>query len=385
MRTIGPRLVSWATAIDEATVAQAQRTAALPVIAGHVALMPDAHLGIGATVGSVIPTEGAVIPAAVGVDLGCGMIASRTDLRAEDLPDDLDRLLGPIARRVPAGVGQGHDEPGDPAFEWLRANPAPSERSGKQVRKALTQFGTLGSGNHFVELCLDETDTVWTMLHSGSRGIGNELAQRHIRTARGEADLAGLVLEDPDLAWFTQGTASFDAYIADLHWAQEYARANREAMAAALHDVLAAATRPFRVVHAVNCHHNYCTLEHHHGREVWVTRKGAIRAGLGEWGVIPGSMGARSFVVRGRGNPASFASCSHGAGRAMSRNEARRRFTAADLCAAMGDRVWLTRDAAKLVDEIPAAYKDIDEVMAAQADLVEVAHTLRQVLNYKGT
>jgi tRNA-splicing ligase RtcB (3'-phosphate/5'-hydroxy nucleic acid ligase) len=381
---VNSRLLSWASDIDEGTLRQAAKASRLPVVAGHVALMPDAHVGIGATVGSVIPTEGAIIPSAVGVDIGCGMIAAQLDVTAAQLPDDLAPLLGRIARAVPAGVGKGHDDISGPAGRFMRDRRPATDLSAKQERTALTQFGTLGSGNHFVEVCLDEADRVWVVLHSGSRGIGNQLAQAHIASARRLAKLEKTPLEDPDLAWFTQGTAEFDAYITDLLWAQDYARANRDRMMdRTLREVLTFIGFGTEISR-VNAHHNFAQLETHGGRPLWITRKGAIQADTGRLGVIPGSMGTRTYIVAGKGNPASWNSCSHGAGRRYSRTAAKRLFTAADLTAQMGDRTWLADRAESLIDEIPSAYKDIDQVMADQADLVEVRHTLRQILNYKG-
>jgi tRNA-splicing ligase RtcB len=381
---LAERLWSWATDIEQATVAQAHRAAALPVVHGHVALMPDAHVGIGATVGSVIPTVGAIIPSAVGVDLGCGMAATRTDLTAADLPNDLDRLLGPIEAAVPSGVGSRHRTASTAAADtWFADHPYPGRLAPKLEHTAHAQFGTLGSGNHFVEVCLDELDRVWLFLHSGSRGVGNQLAQRHIAAAR--ALRFEHPLEDPNLAWFVQGTPQFDDYVRDMLWSQEYAQANREAMLAALAKVVFRHVRRGRLVERIDCHHNYAAREVHGGVELWVTRKGAISARAGELGLIPGSMGTRSYVVRGRGNPASWQSCAHGAGRLLSRSATRNRYRAKDLRQAMVGRAWQADRAAELLDEIPAAYKDIDAVMAAQADLVEVVHELRQVLNYKGT
>ena len=392
MEQITPRLYSWATDIDPQAITQAHRAASLPVVAGHVALMPDAHVGIGATVGSVIPTDGAIIPSAVGVDVGCGMAAIRTDLVADDLPDSLDGLLGPIAKVVPAGVGRGHDAHSKGlrrADGWFAENPPPPTVGGDLGAKAHKQFGSLGSGNHFFEVCLDEVDRVWLFLHSGSRGVGNTLAQRHIGRARNLAKHLPEAVSDPNLAWFVQGSDDFDAYIVDMEWSQRYAFANRETMLDAAFDTFRTYVRRGREVERVNCHHNYAAREIHSvdgvERELWVTRKGAIRAGRGELGLIPGSMGTRSYVVRGLGNAASWQSCSHGAGRRMSRAEAKRRHTAADLRAQMQGRAWQSSMADRLIDEIPSAYKDIDEVMAAQRDLVEVVHTLRQILNYKGT
>lgn len=383
--TINPKLLSWASDIDPETVRQAEKTARLPIVAGHVALMPDAHVGLGATVGSVIPTEGAVIPAAVGVDIGCGMIAAELDVDAAALPDDLGPLLARIEAVIPAGVGKGHDRTAQVASRWLDEHRPATDLSTDQVRKALRQFGTLGSGNHFVEVCLDERDRVWVVLHSGSRGIGNQLAQAHIGQARRLARATGAVLEDPDLASFEQGTPEFEAYVTDMLWAQAYALANRERMMdRVLREVLAAIGKG-RQLRRINCHHNFTQRETHGGRDLWITRKGAIKADRGDLGVIPGSMGTRSYIVSGLGNTDSWHSCSHGAGRRHSRTRARKLYTAEDLTEQMAGKVWLSDRAAKLVDEIPSAYKDIDQVMADQADLVEVCHTLRQVLNYKGT
>lgn len=384
MEKLDERLWSWATEVDPGAILQATKASRLPIIEGHVALMPDAHVGIGATVGSVIPTRDAVIPSAVGVDIGCGMIAARLDITANQLPDSLDALLPRIGRAVPAGVGQRHKSPSRAAQDWMAANPPASELTTSQANKATAQLGSLGAGNHFFEVCLDEADRVWIVLHSGSRGIGKQLAQQHISRARQLAKDLDRQLEDPDLAWFSQGTPEFTAYIADLRWAQAYAMANRELMVdAALTEVidfLGGGTE----VERINCHHNFAQQERFGERLLWITRKGAIKADRGDRGVIPGSMGTRSYIVRGLGNEGSWRSCSHGAGRRHSRTAARRLFTAADLAEQMGDRAWLSNRAASLVDEIPSAYKDIDAVMAAQSDLVEVEHTLHQVLNYKG-
>jgi len=382
---VNEKLLSWASDVDPGTITQAEKTARLPIVAGHVALMPDAHVGIGATVGSVIPTEGAVIPAAVGVDIGCGMIAAELDLTADQLPDSLEPLLARIARAVPAGVGVGHDVVAEKAAGWLTAHTPATELSEKMATKAASQFGTLGSGNHFFELCVDERDRVWVVLHSGSRGIGNQLAQMHIAKAKRLAKDLDLRLEDPDLAWFVEGTPEFQAYIGDMLWAQDYARANRDQMMdRAMREVLDFVGTG-RETRRINAHHNFTQREAHGGRQLWITRKGAIKADTGDLGVIPGSMGTRTFVVRGKGNEASWRSCSHGAGRRHSRTQAKKLFSADDLAASMAGKVWQTGDAGRLVDEIPAAYKDIEQVMADQADLVEVQHTLQQVLNYKGT
>ena len=375
--TLNPKLVSWASDLDPGTVRQAEKTARLPIVEGHVALMPDAHVGLGATVGSVIPTRGAVIPAAVGVDIGRGLVAAELDLTAADLPDDLGPPLGRIAAVVPAGVGKGHDEVSRAADKWLSAHRPATELSQGRSVKAAKQFGTLGSGNHFVEVCLDERDRVWVVLHSGSRGIGNQLAQAHIKTAKRLAKDLQLRLEDPDLAYFVEGTPEFEAYLADMLWAQDYARANRDQMVERALRAVVAFVGAGRETSRINCHHNFTQREVHDGVELWITRKGAIAAGADDLGVIPGSMGTGTFI--------SWRSCSHGAGRRHSRSQAKKLFSGDDLAAQMAGKVWLADRADALVDEIPSAYKDIDQVMADQADLVEVQHTLHQVLNYKGT
>ncbi len=381
-----PRVLSWATDIDEKTLEQAARSASLPFIEGHVALMPDAHFGYGATVGSVIPTRGAIIPSAVGVDIGCGMIAARLDLSAGDLPDDLGPLHARIAAAVPAGVGRGRQRQGDGWPDELAPPATAGEQwwSGRLIRKAGDQFGSLGSGNHFVEVCLDEHDQVWLVLHSGSRGVGNELANVHIDGAKELMRRHFIELPDPDLAYLVEGTAEFDTYIADMLWAQDYAMGNRASMMRAVHGcVRAFLARPVTVIESINCHHNYTAREHHDGKDVWLTRKGAIRARVGDRGVVPGSMGAASYIVRGTGSAASYCSCSHGAGRRLSRAAAKRTLTPASLDAAMAGKAW-NRDAATLLDEHPDAYKPIDDVMEAQRDLVAIEHRLEQILNYKG-
>jgi tRNA-splicing ligase RtcB len=392
---LGDTVLSWATDLDEQTKRQALRSAALPFVPSHVALMPDAHYGYGATVGSVIPTVGAVVPAAVGVDIGCGMIAARLDLTADDLPDDLSKLHSMIARDVPAGVGRGHTRSEDrgvmPALPTTAVGGAPWWTD-RLIDRAHAQFGSLGAGNHFVEVGLDESDRVWIVLHSGSRGVGNELANVHIDGAKASMEQLGVELPDRDLAYLTEGTPAFDAYLCDMLWAQGYAMGNRQRMLTLVH----AATARFLgrepselvIVDEINCHHNFTAREVHdvHGvpTEVWLTRKGAIRARVGDRGVIPGSMGASSFIVSGKGAPASYRSCSHGAGRRMSRHAARRQLDRAGLVAAMRGTAW-NRDPKHLIDEDPRAYKDIGEVMRAQSDLVIVEHELHQVLNYKGT
>jgi len=384
-RTINDKLISWASEIDDDTIAQAEKTARLPIVEGHVALMADAHLGIGATVGSVIPTRGAVIPAAVGVDIGCGMVAAELDVTESELPDTLEPLLARIEQVIPAGVGKGHDTAADNAARWLAAHTPATDLSADRADKAAKQFGTLGSGNHFFELCVDERSRVWVVLHSGSRGIGNQLASMHIDRARRLAAQLELALEDRNLAYFVQGTPEFEAYITDMLWAQDYARANRDQMMDNAMREVFAFLGTGRETRRINCHHNFTQRETHAGVELWITRKGAIKAGPDDLGVIPGSMGTRSYIVRGKGNPASWMSCSHGAGRRHSRTQAKKLFTVDDLAGLMQGKVWLADRATALVDEIPSAYKDIDQVMADQTDLVEVQHTLRQVLNYKGT
>ena len=390
MRTDNDKLKVWADDLDPNAMEQARRTARLPIVVGHVALMPDAHVGLGATIGSVVPTEGAVIPACVGVDIGCGMAAVLTDLTAADLPDDLEPLLAKIAAVVPAGVGRGHERRerwsgSQRASEWLTRNRPRTELTPQQEKKAHEQMGTLGAGNHFVEISLDETDRVWVVLHSGSRGIGNQLAQSHISEAKAVARRNQIDLEDPDLAYLLEGTPEFDHYIADLMFAQGYARRNRETMLDALLGVFFDFVGRGCEIDRINCHHNYTAQERHYGRELWITRKGAISAREGEPGIIPGSMGTATFLVEGLGNPESYTSSAHGAGRAMSRTRARKTLSAASLAVAMDGTTWLATKAKRLVDEHPEAYKDISEVMRQSVDLVTVKHRLNAVLNYKGT
>ncbi len=371
--------------VESEAMRQLQNIAALPWTFKHVAVMPDVHYGKGATVGSVIAMRDAVSPAAVGVDIGCGMTAVRTSLRAEDLPESLRRLRTNLERAVPVGFNQhkatafnSRDaKDWDPfwrAFEDLtpvvKANSA----------KALHQMGTLGGGNHFIEICLDTTKQVWVMLHSGSRGIGNLLAQHHIEVARGLAHNQSL--PDQDLAVFLAHTPQMAAYRHDLFWAQDYARRNRAVMLRLICDVLRKEFPQVTFEDPISAHHNYVAEETHFGEDVMVTRKGAIRAGRGDLGIIPGSMGTGSYIVRGLGNPDSFESASHGAGRRMSRNKARKQFTEADL-AEQTAGVECRKDRG-VVDEIPAAYKDIDEVIRNQDDLVEVVAKLKQVICVKG-
>ena len=382
---VAPKLLSWASDLDEQTLAQARRTARLPIVEGHVALMPDAHLGIGATVGSVIPTRDAIIPAAVGVDIGCGMVAVETDLAGADLPGDLNPLVAKIERAVPAGVGKGHDRRSATGRSWFARHPPARDFTPKQVERTITQFGTLGSGNHFAAVALDSDARVWTVVHSGSRGIGNEIANEHIARARRVAQRSALHLEDRDLAYFCEGTPEFDAYVADMLWAQDYARANRDQMMDLLLEELFSFARTGTEVRRINCHHNYSARERHDGRDLWITRKGAIRAGRDDYGVIPGSMGNDIHIVRGLGNPASYESCAHGAGRRHSRRQAKKRFSVDQLRTQMKGKAWNRDRAGALLDEIPDAYKDLAQVMADQADLVRSERTLREVLNYKGS
>ena len=383
MQVINDKLKVWANDLDQATLAQAERTARLPIVTGHVALMPDAHLGLGATIGSVVPTEGAVIPACVGVDLGCGMIAVHTDLDAADLPDNLDPLLGQIEKAIPAGVGRGHME--REANTWLDGHRPRTDITGGLEQKAYAQMGTLGSGNHFAEISLDEHNQVWLVIHSGSRGIGNLLAQSHITKAKAVAARLDIELEDPNLAYLLEGTTEFDHYIADLRFAQAYALQNRETMMDAMLDIVLRLVGKGRELDRVNCHHNYTEQETHQGRTLWITRKGAISARNGEKGILPGSMGTDTFIVSGLGNPESYRSSAHGAGRRMSRTQARKQLTTRSLREAMRGRTWLSDRAKALVDEHPDAYKDVREVIRLSADLVTVEHRLRAVLNYKGT
>jgi tRNA-splicing ligase RtcB (3'-phosphate/5'-hydroxy nucleic acid ligase) len=375
---------------------QLERIAQLPFVHRYVAAMPDVHVGIGATIGSVVPTRGAVIPAAVGVDIGCGMTAVRTSLVAADLPESLRGVRAVIEAAVPHGFGGRRRDRGawgelPPAVAAVWAKLAPGYRRivGKHPEiepcNAAVHLGTLGSGNHFIELCLDQLDRVWIMLHSGSRGVGNRIGSRFIELAKEDMALHHRELEDRNLSYLDEGTEHFDDYVEAVGWAQGFAACNRALMMDACLDALRSVRTlpPFEArVEAVDCHHNYVAREHHFGADVLVTRKGAVRAGLGELGIIPGSMGARSFIVRGKGNPDSLCSCSHGAGRAHSRTAARKLFSLADHAAATAG-VECRKDEGVL-DETPAAYKSIDAVMAAQADLVEVVHTLRQLVCVKG-
>lgn len=383
--------------VEQAALDQIRNISMLPILAGHVAIMPDVHMGKGATVGSVIPTRSAVIPAAVGVDIGCGMCAAMTNLTAADLPDSLFSLRNQLERDIPVGFNEhkkGIPSVSGPYADVLRKNLRKTmdkfehlallERLGRaDFNKISRQIGTLGGGNHFIEICLDSEDRVWIMLHSGSRGIGNQIGQVAIDMAKKQAAHRDYGLIDKDLAWLDEGTAEFDAYIEAMHWAQDYARFNRDTMMNLATSAMKSKFPQMLIVgEVVNCHHNFTSLEDHFGEKMWVTRKGAVSAVAGQMGIIPGSMGAKSFIVRGLGNPDSYASCSHGAGRKLSRTKAKNVFTVEDLEAQTAG-VECRKDSGVL-DEIPGAYKDIDQVMAAQTDLVDVVQTLKQIMCIKG-
>ena len=383
--------------VEAEAMAQLANAARLPIVFKHVAVMPDVHMGIGATIGSVIPTLKAIIPAAVGVDIGCGMMAAKTTLRAQDLPDNLGPLRSAIEAAVPHGYTprRGGRDPGswenppesvDQAWATLAQDFDALCELHPRLKNTNNRkhLGTLGTGNHFIEVCLDETGFVWFMLHSGSRGVGNAIGTHFIELAKKDAERNQRNLPDKDLAYFEEGAEHFDDYVRGVGWAQRFAMKNREVMMANLiATVRTVITKPFEShVEAVNCHHNYVRQERHFGQDVFVTRKGAVSAKRGELGIIPGSMGARSYIVRGLGNPESFESCSHGAGRVMSRTKAKKVFTVEDQIKAT-EGVECRKDA-DVIDEIPMAYKDIDAVMAAQKDLVEVVYILKQVVCVKG-
>jgi tRNA-splicing ligase RtcB len=396
----GVPIKAWTVGVpfEEEAKRQLRAIAALPFIHKWVAVMPDVHRGTGATVGSVVATAGAVIPAAVGVDIGCGMIAVRTTLRAEQLPDSLARVRSAIERAVPHGRthhggpgdrGAWKDSPASHLEAWARLKPGYDAIVSKHPRIGrgvdLAHLGTLGTGNHFIELCLDEADHVWLMLHSGSRGVGNRIGSYFIELAKEDMRRFFIHLPEADLAYLPEGTEHFADYLQAVSWAQEYAAINRELMLRSAVEALRQCGElpSFELTDAaVNCHHNYVSREHHYGKNVLVTRKGAVRAREGDLGIIPGSMGARSYIVRGKGNAESFHSCSHGAGRVMSRAEAKRRFSLEDHVKATAG-IECRKDA-EVIDETPGAYKSIDAVMAAQADLVDIVHTLRQVVCVKG-
>jgi len=388
MEKVTKTLMNWASILEDNTREQAMTTATMPFIHPHVALMPDAHLGLGATVGSVIPTLGAIIPAAVGVDIGCGMIAVRTQYAASELPADRRPLREAIERAVPLSAGASNNKVSRTHTEQRLAELTTlAEQAefepGTYAKRWDLQLGTLGSGNHFIEVTVDEGDQVWLFLHSGSRGVGNRIAQKHIQVARDLCSKWWIQLPDRDLAYLVEGTDEFWAYIRQMRWAQRYALLNREEM-------MDRVVRQFSEwvggdverQEEINCHHNYTEQERHFGKDVWLSRKGAINAEAGRAGLIPGSMGTASYVVSGRGNAMALNSAPHGAGRNYSRSAARRAFTQDDLREAMQGIEY--RDTSAFIDEIPAAYKDIDQVMADAADLVEIRHTLRQIVNVKG-
>ncbi|MGO1320333.1 MAG: RtcB family protein [Galactobacter sp.] len=387
MERINPRLLNWASILDEKTREQAETTSGLPFIYPHLALMPDAHLGKGATVGSVIPTLRTLVPAAVGVDIGCGMIAVRTQFHADDLPSDRREVREQIERAVPLSAGAYNRKivaTAQPRIEELTTLAQEAGFDPAHYAKHWThQLGSLGSGNHFIEVSLDEEDNVWLFLHSGSRGIGNKIAQAHIKVAARFAERYWIPLPDKDLAYLVEGTDEFWAYVRELRWAQHFALLNREEMMdRVIRQVSAWVGTPVVEQERINCHHNFTEQEHHFGKTVWVSRKGAIKADVGDRGLIPGSMGTASYVVEGLGNPLSLNSSPHGAGRVYSRSAARRTFDVEALREAMVGIEY--RDTDAFIDEIPAAYKAIDQVMADASDLVKITHTLRQIVNVKG-
>ncbi len=384
--------------IEESAYRQLLNVATLPFIHGHIAIMPDVHWGMGATIGSVIPTKDAIIPAAVGVDIGCGMMAVQTTLKADQLPDNLKDIRSAIEAAIPHGRthdgragdrGAWHNVPDVSAHEFLRLKKGLDEIEHKHpdietsARRAPHHLGTLGTGNHFIELCLDENNFLWIMLHSGSRGIGNRIGMYFIGLAKKDMERHQIRLPDENLSYLNEGSELFDDYVKAVGWAQDFAKVNRSLMMEAVITAIHKHLPPFTLADvAINCHHNYVEREHHFGSDVWVTRKGAVRAQTGDLGIIPGSMGVKSFIVRGKGNPESFNSCSHGAGRTMSRAAAKRKFTLVDHAkATAGVECRKDRD---VLDETPMAYKDIDAVMKSQSDLVEIVHTLKQVVCVKG-
>ncbi|MEB3337411.1 MAG: RtcB family protein [Leptolyngbyaceae bacterium] len=380
-------VLSWAGhPLGSAETKMAKNVASLPFIFKHVALMPDVHLGKGALVGSVVATKDAIIPAAIGVDIGCGMGAIKTPFHADQLEGKLKKIRQDIEASIPVGFNE-NKEVEKSVLNWQRWSDFKNLHPGVQdlQGKAMRQMGSLGGGNHFIEVCLDTEDQVWLMLHSGSRNIGNMLAQCHINTAKDLAKMSNTYLPDPDLAYFVAQSPKFDAYWRDLQWAQDFARFNREVMMARFQKVLekhVAGGKPTKPLLSVNCHHNYAEKEVHFGEEVYVTRKGAVRAQENDYGIIPGSMGTKSYIVKGKGNAESYCSCSHGAGRTMSRNKAKLHFTLDDLIQ-QTQGVECRKDTG-ILDEIPGAYKPIDQVMTQQADLVEVVATLKQVVCVKG-
>lgn len=392
MEQINGRLLSWASILEDQAREQAVATSSLPFVHPHVALMPDAHWGMGSTVGSVIPTLGVVIPAAVGVDIGCGMSATRTQLTMADLPNlpPLTELRHHIEREVPVSMGKYRQEMSPTARQRAHTLQLTAEKQGvdpdSHSPNWRMQLGTLGSGNHFIEVCADEDDRLWVFLHSGSRGVGNKIAMHHVKIAQKQCARWHIQLPHKDLAYLPEGDAEFWAYIKDLRWAQAFAAANRAEM---VDQVVACLVRwsgaDVAAEEIITCHHNYTEQERHFGQKVWLTRKGAINAEEGKRGLIPGSMGTRSYVVTGKGCRAAFNSAPHGAGRNFSRTEARKRFTTDQLTEAMKGIEWRSENAEAFLDEIPGAYKSIDQIMEDAQDLVTVDHELRQLLNVKGT
>ena len=398
IETEGVPIKAWTrgVGVEDAARKQLENVARLPIVFRHVAVMPDVHYGIGATVGSVVPTQHAIIPAAVGVDIGCGMMAVETSLEGKQLPDSLKRLRTAIEKAVPhgrSGNGGKNDRgawsklPAPAADAWKTLGPQlktiMDKHPGIRGANDVNHLGTLGTGNHFIEVCLDERERVWFMLHSGSRGIGNRIGSYFIELAKHDMMRHVKNLPDRDLAYLQEGSPKFADYVEAVDWAQRYAMTNRQLMMDAVIGAAKTELPPFTLgERAVNCHHNYVAREHHFGEDIFVTRKGAVRAGAGELGIIPGSMGARSYIVRGKGNRDSYCSCSHGAGRQMSRGEAKRRFSIEDHVKAT-EGIECRKDA-DVIDETPMAYKPIDKVMAAQAELVETVHELRQVVCVKG-
>jgi len=381
---------SWASIIDNATQRQAEKISRVPVLDGYLALMPDAHYGFGPPVGSALKTKKAVMPYAVGVDIGCGMIAVQTDLQRNDFVGSEGHVLGHIRELIPSGVGEGHRQPLRQATQFIGDNGYPAgidetrlaERGDALRRKALTQFGTLGAGNHFVEVCSDARGRVWLLLHSGSRGIGNLLAGAHVEVAKEFCAQEGIPLEDRDFAYLPAETEQAEAYLQDMLWAQRYAYAQREAMMDSLMEAVSRELGPdWQEVQRINCHHNYA--EQLPGG-TWITRKGAIDAGEGKLGIIPGSMGAATYIVRGRGNDEAYNTSPHGAGRVMGRNQARKTLSADEFRKQMQGKTWLDRDAKKLLDEAPSAYKPIEQVIKDSADLIEPLTKITQFINYKG-
>jgi len=391
MHQINEKILAWLdpSTIEPEAMQQLLNISEMPFVCNHLAVMPDCHLGKGATVGSVIATDKAIIPAAVGVDIGCGMIAVKTKFFANDLPDDLEKLRVSIERRIPLGAGARNSKITESAAERIKTLETKAEKNYLEVDKYWHgALGSLGSGNHFIELSLDENNQLWAVLHSGSRGIGNKIACQHIKVAQDLCEQMFIALKDPDLAYLPAETPAFNDYIRDLHWAQDFALANREEM---MDRVMKDLSYGFYgedghqveiELERINCHHNFTQQEHHFGRNIWLTRKGAIQMRKGQLGVIPGSMGTRSYIVAGKQNDLAFHSAPHGAGRRFSRNEARKRFTMEDFREQMQGIVC--RHSEKLIDELPQAYKDIDDVMDNSKDLVEIVHVLKQILSVKG-